>query len=86
MAKQKQSTAEQESPNFEASLNELEAIVARLETGDLSLENSLKEFERGVELTRNCHQALQKAELRVQQLVDEDGQLRFEDFDVSPDS
>ena len=86
MVKQKQLTAEEASPDFESSLNELEAIVARLETGDLSLENSLKEFERGVELTRNCHQALQKAEQRVQQLVDEDGQLRFEDFDVSPDS
>ena len=86
MAKPKQSAAKQDSPNFEASLGELEKIVARLESGELSLENSLKEFERGVELTRNCHQALQKAEQRVQQLVDEDGQLRFEDFDVPPDS
>lgn len=71
-------------PDFEAALSELEKIVARLEEGDLTLEGSLNEFERGVALTRTCHQTLQVAEQRVQQLIEEDGQLRFEDFDRPP--
>lgn len=45
---------------------ELEAIVERLEHGDLPLEDSLKQFERGVELTRSCQAALKQAERKVQ--------------------
>jgi len=45
---------------------ELEAIVERLEHGDLPLEESLKQFERGVELTRSCQAALKQAERKVQ--------------------
>jgi len=58
-------------PDFENSLNELEQLVTQMEQGDLSLEQSLKQFERGVELTKNCQQALKEAELRVQQLLGE---------------
>lgn len=47
---------------------ELEAIVERLEHGDLPLEESLKQFERGVELTRSCQVALKQAERKVQML------------------
>ena len=54
---------------FEAALAELEQIVARLERGELKLEESLKLFERGVELTRQCRQSLDGAELKVQQLL-----------------
>lgn len=54
-------------------MDELEQIVERLETGELSLEQSLGDFERGVHLTRACQRALQQAELRVQQLVEADG-------------
>ena len=72
-------------PDFESALEELEQIIERLEGGELSLEHSLKEFERGVRLSRTCHQALQQAEQRVQQLIEEDGQLRFEDFDLPPE-
>lgn len=54
-------------------MDELEKIVERLEAGELSLEQSLGDFERGVHLTRACQQALQQAELRVQQLVEADG-------------
>ena len=52
-------------PDFEAALAELEQIVTRLERGDLSLEESLRQFERGVLLTRNCQKALQQAEQKV---------------------
>ena len=58
--------------DFEAALAELEALVQRMETGSLSLEESLQAFERGVRLTRQCQAALEQAELRVKALL-EDG-------------
>lgn len=57
---------------FEASLKELEEIVARMERGDLPLEESLKLFERGVALTRECRGSLESAELRVRNLLQQD--------------
>jgi exodeoxyribonuclease VII small subunit len=53
-------------PNFEKSLQELETLVERLERGDLSLEESLKQYERGIALTRLCQQALSEAEQKVE--------------------
>jgi len=52
-------------PDFEAALAELEQIVERLEHGELSLEDSLRQFERGVELTRSCQKALRQAEQKI---------------------
>ena len=54
---------------LEKSLEELEALVVRLESGDLPLEQALKEFERGVKLTRQCQAALQEAEQKVEILL-----------------
>ena len=64
-------------PDFEQSLQELEALVLKMETGDLSLEDSLKEFERGVQLTRQCQEALTAAEQRVKLLAAEGSQTDF---------
>lgn len=68
------SPAAAESPDsalpFEASLSELEALVDALERGDLTLEQSLTAFERGVQLTRRCEQALSAAEQRVRILTE----------------
>jgi len=61
-------TKKTRSIDFEAALAELEGIVERLEHGDLPLEESLKQFERGVELTRTCQTALRQAEQKVQVL------------------
>jgi exodeoxyribonuclease VII small subunit len=55
---------------FERSLDELEGLVQRLEKGDLSLDESLKAYERGVALFRSCQTALEQAELRVRLLSD----------------
>lgn len=55
---------------FEQSLDELEQLVVRMEQGELSLDDSLRSFERGVALYRNCQSALEQAELRVSQLLD----------------
>ncbi len=59
--------------DFESSLDELEGLVERMEQGDSSLEDSLKDFERGIELTRNCQTALTEAEQKVQILLQKDG-------------
>ena len=56
-------------PDFERSLAELESIVARMEQGELSLEESLQQFERGIGLTRVCQNALQQAEQKVEILM-----------------
>jgi exodeoxyribonuclease VII small subunit len=71
---------------FEASLGELEAIVDRLEQGDLSLEESLAAFERGIRLTRTCQQALDAAEQRVRILTDRSATAESEPFDQNPGS
>ncbi|MCG5516312.1 MULTISPECIES: exodeoxyribonuclease VII small subunit [Ectothiorhodospira] len=57
---------------FEKDLEALEALVARMEQGELSLETSLEEFERGIALTRRCQKALTAAEQKVRRLT-EDG-------------
>lgn len=66
---------------FEHSLDELEKLVVHLEQGDLSLDDSLKSFERGVSLLRNCQGALEHAELRVKLLLDPDKPETAEPFD-----
>jgi exodeoxyribonuclease VII small subunit len=55
---------------FEQSLDELEQLVVRMEKGELSLDDSLQSFERGIALYRNCQGALDSAKLRVSQLID----------------
>lgn len=59
--------------NFEQAMQELEGIIKELESGDLSLENSLQKFERAVLLTRVSQDKLSKAEQRVQQLLQQNG-------------
>lgn len=65
---------------FEKSLAELEALVERMESGELTLEDSMKQFERGIQLARACQQQLKQAELKVQQLVQKNGDTKLEDF------
>lgn len=69
--RENQST-EKEAPDFEASLEQLEALVHAMEDGDLSLEQSLEAFEKGIRLTRTCQQALQQAEQKVHYLLGEE--------------
>lgn len=54
-----------EKPSFESSLQQLETIVAQLEQGELSLDDSLKKFEQGVQLARACQKTLTEAELKI---------------------
>lgn len=66
--------------DFEASLGQLEKLVAQMEEGDLTLEQSLKAFEEGVKLTRECQQTLAEAEQKVQLLMEQNGELVTEPF------
>src|SRR5580765_3501411 len=59
-----------QTPDFERMLKELETLVGRLEQGELSLDESLRQFERGIELTRLCEQALKAAEQKVEILLE----------------
>ena len=68
---------------FEASLDKLEKLVEKMEGGDLSLEESLKVFEEGVKLTRECQQALTLAEQKVKMLTENNGEIANVDFEVN---
>jgi len=61
--------------DFEAAIAELDAIVRKLEDGDLALEKSLELYERGVQLSRFCHSRLEDAEKRIE-IVNERGELK----------
>ena len=66
--------------DFETALKELETLVEKMEQGDVRLEDSLKHFERGIQLTRQCQQALQAAEQKVQILVEKGGSATTKPF------
>lgn len=65
---------------FETALANLEELVLRMESGELSLEDSLQAFEKGIALTRQCQEALSKAEQRVQILLEQNGQSVAQPF------
>ncbi len=84
-------TRKTKSLDFEKSLRELEALVEKLEHGELPLEEALKHFERGVALTRECQTALKAAEARVEILTrrrevgSSEESEQVEDFDADDD-
>jgi exodeoxyribonuclease VII small subunit len=67
-------------PDFEAALTELEKLVEKMESGEQSLEEALKSFQRGIELTRTCQQGLKEAEQRVEKLIQENDGFSTEPF------
>jgi len=71
--------------SFEASVTELENLVEALETGEVSLEEALSKFERGVTLARQCQTMLKSAELRVDQLLAEGDSERVASFEADMD-
>lgn len=70
--------------DFETSLDALEQLVEKMEHGDMSLEESLAAYERGVGLYRRCQTALEQAELRVRLLSDPQDPDSGEDFEPLP--
>ena len=65
---------------FEEYLARLESLVEKMESGDLSLEDSLKTFEEGIKLTRECQQALKTAEQKVNLLIEQNGAVDSQPF------
>ena len=74
-------TARKKAPDLEKSLAQLEEIVQELEEGDIPLEQALKNFEKGVKLSRDCQTALRAAEQRVKILIE--GELK--DLETGPE-
>ncbi|MFT7459959.1 MAG: exodeoxyribonuclease VII small subunit [Planctomycetota bacterium] len=72
--------------DFEKALGELEKLVEKMEQGDMSLEESLKQFERGVALTRSCQKALADAEQKVQILLQNAGKEELASFKADDDN
>jgi len=75
--------ARKKSIDFEKKLDQLESLVDNMEKGTLSLEDSLKAFEDGIKITRECQQALKAAELKVEMLTK--GSDKAEPFDSDND-
>lgn len=67
-------------PDFEQSLQTLEQLVVRMESGELTLEKALEAFEQGIRLTKECQQALREAEQKVQILLSRNGSDTLEPF------
>lgn len=67
--------------DLESSLKDLESIVSEMESGELTLEQSLQAFEKGIKLTRECQQRLTDAEAQVKQLIENNGEITLVDFD-----
>jgi len=73
--------AEKAPPSFELALTELETLVDTLEKGELTLEESLAAFERGIALTRTCQRALDEAEQKVRILTERSADADLEPFE-----
>lgn len=67
---------------FAANLGELESIVESLERGDVSLENLMEMYERGMKLHAECQRILRDAELRIEKLRESEGKVHFEKMDI----
>jgi exodeoxyribonuclease VII small subunit len=74
-------TKTQKLPNLESSLSEINALVEQMEQQDLTLEQSLSHFERGITLIKHAQKILQHSEQKVQQLMKDQGEEKLIDFE-----
>lgn len=68
--------------NFEESMKKLEGIVTELENGNLNLDESVKRFEEGMKIAKECNTILENAEKKITILLEKDGELKEENFDA----
>ena len=68
--------------NFEETIKQLESIVNELEKGNLSLDESVKKFEEGIKLSKLCNEFLNNAEKKINILINNDGKLEEEKFEI----
>ncbi len=69
--------------NFEENINKLETIVADLEKGDLNLDDSVKKFEEGIKISKECNEMLEEAEKKITILLQEDDKIEEKDFKIN---
>lgn len=86
MARTRTKSASENAFDFEAALAELNGLVEQMEQGGLTLEDSLKSFEKGVVLTRACQEALKAAEQKVKILTTQNGQPTLTSFEEDPEA
>ena len=67
--------------NFETKMQELEDVVALLEKGDMNLDESLKKFEEGMKISKECNKMLEDAEKKITILLEQDGEIQETNFD-----
>lgn len=69
--------------NFEEQIEKLENIVNELEKGDLNLDESVAKFEEGIKISKECNEILETAEKKITILVNQDGEIKEEDFQTN---
>ncbi|PWA13210.1 exodeoxyribonuclease VII small subunit [Pueribacillus theae] len=62
-------------PSFEEEMEELETIVEQLENGDVALEEAIHLFQKGMKLSKSCHDKLKAVEEKIDQMIDEEGEI-----------
>ena len=72
----------EENKSFEEQISKLEKIVLELEKGELSLDDSVKKFEQGIKISKECNEILEKAEKKINILINQDGEMKEEKFDT----
>lgn len=72
---------EEKTQNFEKEIEKLETIVTELEKGDLSLDESVKKFEEGINISKECNKMLETAEKKISILLETDGEIEEENFE-----
>ena len=68
--------------SFEENMENLEKIVTELEKGNLNLDDSVKKFEEGIKISKECNEILEKAERKINILINQDGEMKEEKFDT----
>ena len=70
------------SKSFEEKMEDLEKIVSELEKGDLNLDDSVSKFEEGIKISKECNKILEGAEKKITILLNQDGQIKEENFET----
>ncbi len=69
--------------SFESQMEKLEKIVAELEKGELSLDESVIKFEEGIKISKECNKTLETAEKKITMLINNDGEIQEEKFEIN---
>ena len=71
--------------NLESAMNRLKEILDKIENDKLNIDNSINLFEEGMKITKDCREILENAELKVQKIIEENGEINLEKFNMDPE-